>query len=118
MGGISAPYEVAISPEGRSIVWGVDTDGGVGLYVRPIDQLNATPLRGGEGGWSSFFSPDGDQVGFYHRGEGTISRVSVSGGPAVKSFQRRDAAPSEPPDDPGNLTVNFHGGLLTPHTAW
>ncbi len=26
-----------------------------------------------------------------------------------KSFQRKDQVPAEPPDDPGNPTVNFHG---------
>jgi hypothetical protein len=26
-----------------------------------------------------------------------------------KSFKRRDAPPSEPPDDPGNPAVNFRG---------
>ena len=28
---------------------------------------------------------------------------------SLKSFQRKDGAPSAPPDDPGNPTVNFHG---------
>jgi len=28
---------------------------------------------------------------------------------SLKSFKRKDAGPSEPPDDPGNPTVNFHG---------
>ena len=28
---------------------------------------------------------------------------------SLKSFQRKDAGPTPPPDDPGNPTVNFHG---------
>ncbi len=27
----------------------------------------------------------------------------------MKSFQRKDAKPAAPPDDPGNATVDFHG---------
>ena len=30
-------------------------------------------------------------------------------GPSLKSFRRRRTRPTEPPDDPGNPTVNFHG---------
>ena len=48
----------------------------------------------------------------------TVDGSQLEAWASLKSFQRRDAAPSEPPDDPGNPTVNFHGGLLTPHTAW
>jgi hypothetical protein len=28
---------------------------------------------------------------------------------SLKNFRRKDAGPTEPPDDPGNPTVNFHG---------
>jgi transposase len=28
---------------------------------------------------------------------------------SLKSFKRRGAGPSQPPNDPGNPTVNFHG---------
>ena len=80
--GISSP-EVAISPDGTRIVYGSGTGPGSTrqLYLRHVDQLDATPLRGTEGGSGPFFSPDGEWVGF-HAGD-TLKKVSVLGGPAV-----------------------------------
>ena len=37
--------------------------------------------------------------------DGSLSEAWAS----LKSFKRKDAGPSDPPDDPGNPTVNFHG---------
>jgi IS5 family transposase len=40
----------------------------------------------------------------------TIDGTLIEAAASLKSFKRRDAAPSdEPPDDPGNPTVDFHG---------
>ena len=75
--------DVAISPDGARIVY-VSGSGPTDryLYVRSLDQLDATLLRGTEDGHAPFFSPDGESVGF--RGDGTtLKRVSVLGGPAL-----------------------------------
>jgi transposase len=39
----------------------------------------------------------------------TVDSTMLEAWASVKSFQRKDAGPSSPPDDPGNPTVNFHG---------
>ena len=39
----------------------------------------------------------------------TVDGTQLEAWASLKSVQRRDAGPSEPPDDPGNPTVNFHG---------
>jgi transposase len=39
----------------------------------------------------------------------TVDGTQLEAWASLKSFQRVDAAPGEPPDDPGNPTVNFHG---------
>ncbi|NHH97805.1 Mobile element protein [Candidatus Nitrosotalea sp. FS] len=39
----------------------------------------------------------------------TVDGTLVEAWASLKSFKRKDASPSEPPDDPGNPTVNFHG---------
>ena len=39
----------------------------------------------------------------------TVDGTQLEAWASLKSFRRRDAAPSDPPDDPGNPTVNFHG---------
>jgi transposase len=39
----------------------------------------------------------------------TVDGTLVEAWASLKSFKRSDAKPSQPPDDPGNPTVNFHG---------
>jgi transposase len=39
----------------------------------------------------------------------TVDGTLVEAWASLKSFRRKDAGPSQPPDDPGNPTVNFHG---------
>jgi transposase len=39
----------------------------------------------------------------------TVDGTLVEAWASLKSFKRKDAGPSEPPDDRGNPTVNFHG---------
>ena len=51
----------AVSPDARLLVYETAEE----IYVRRFDQLQATPLRGTEGGHSPFFSPDGEWVAFF-----------------------------------------------------
>ena len=39
----------------------------------------------------------------------TVDGTQLEAWASLKSLQRRDAEPGDPPDDPGNPTVNFHG---------
>jgi transposase len=39
----------------------------------------------------------------------TVDGTLIEAWAGQKSFRPRDAGPTEPPDDPGNPTVNFHG---------
>src|SRR5277367_89568 len=39
----------------------------------------------------------------------TVDGTLLEAWASLKSFQPKDREPSEPPDDPGNPTVNFHG---------
>ncbi len=72
---------LAWSPDRRSLVFGGARAGAEQLYVRRLDQLQATPLAGTEGAVGPFFSPDGQWVGFW--ADGNLKKVSTSGGPAV-----------------------------------
>src|SRR6185436_17644681 len=72
---------VALSPDGKTLVFGAIWGGGQQLYARAMDQLSATPISGTSGGSSPFFSPDGQWVGFGAGGE--LRKVPLSGGPAV-----------------------------------
>jgi transposase len=39
----------------------------------------------------------------------TVDGTLLEAWASLKSFRRKDAGPTEPPDDPGNPAVNFHG---------
>jgi len=51
------------------------------IYVRSLDQLQATALSGTENARHPFFSPDGQWIGFF--ADGKLKKVSVQGGAAV-----------------------------------
>jgi serine/threonine-protein kinase len=72
---------VALSPDGKTLVFGAIWGGRQQLYARAMDQLNAIPISGTNGGSSPFFSPDGQWVGFTADGE--LRKVPLGGGPAV-----------------------------------
>jgi eukaryotic-like serine/threonine-protein kinase len=55
---------VALSPDGKTLVLGAIWGGPQQLYARAMDQLTAIPISGTSGGYSPFFSPDGQWVGF------------------------------------------------------
>jgi serine/threonine-protein kinase len=56
---------LALSPDGRRLVYVGGSDSERRLYVRSIDRLEALPIPGTEGAVTAFFSPDGESVGFY-----------------------------------------------------
>ncbi len=48
------------------------------LYLRSLDQLQATPISASEGATTAFFSPDGRWVGFYT--DGKVKKLPLDGG--------------------------------------
>ena len=77
--GASLGTVIALSPDGRALVYRVQENGEFRLYRRFLDQVNPEPI-GDPGAAEPFFSPDGEWVGF-HVGR-TLKRVHVRGGPA------------------------------------
>ena len=53
------------------------------LYLRRMDQAEAKPITGTEGGINPFLSPDNRWVGFWAQKEGKLKKVSVDGGVPV-----------------------------------
>ena len=71
-----------LSPDGSLLAFVAQFRGGQRqLYVRRLDQLQATPLSGTEGVNEPFFSPDGQWIGFFTGGK--LKKISVTGGAAV-----------------------------------
>ena len=86
LGTESQAHDLAISRDGTKIVYqGPVAASAVAqaLLLRPVDQLEATTVRGTEGGIAPFFSPDGAWLGFADLVGQTLQRVSVFGGPTV-----------------------------------
>jgi Tol biopolymer transport system component len=73
--------KVALSPDGRAIVYVGGTGPQRRLYVRRLDQINVVPVAGTEGAVQPFFSPDSQWVGFATAEE--LKKVRLAGGPPV-----------------------------------
>jgi Tol biopolymer transport system component len=73
---------VILSPDGtRLALVARGADQKRRIYVRSLDQLQATALSGTEGAINPFFSPDGQWLGFF--ADGKLNKISVQGGAAV-----------------------------------
>jgi Tol biopolymer transport system component len=72
-----------LSPDGTVVAFvGQKGDGSnPQLYVRRLDQLQATPLGGTNDALSPFFSPDGGWIGFF--ADQKLKKIAVSGGAVV-----------------------------------
>lgn len=70
---------LAISRDGSTLVYVAQRGTSTQLYLRHLDQIDATPLRGTEGAYQPFFSPDGTWIGFFAQSH--LKKVSVNGGP-------------------------------------
>ena len=76
--GMHAGGRPAVSPDGMRIAFPVSLDDGSKILVRDLSLGTALAVRGSEGGYDPFFSPDGRSLGF-RRGQGIFS-VPVEGG--------------------------------------
>ena len=72
---------MTLSPDGTRLVYTANQR----LYLRPLDQLDPTPIRGTEvalnqarAARNPFFSPDGRWIGFWQ--DGQLKKVSITGG--------------------------------------
>jgi Tol biopolymer transport system component len=71
-----------LSPDGtRLALVAAGSDQKRRIYVRSLDQLQATALPGTENARNPFFSPDGQWIGFFV--DGKLKKISVQGGAAV-----------------------------------
>jgi Tol biopolymer transport system component len=71
-----------LSPDGtRLALVAAGSDQKRRIYVRSLDQLQATALSGTENAGDPFFSPDGQWIGFF--ADGKLKKISAQGGAAV-----------------------------------
>ena len=75
-----AQRAVAVSTDGRALVYAATERGVSRLYWRPLDANEDTAIAGTEGGFGPFFHPDGSALGFFK--DGKLFRVELrNGGP-------------------------------------
>ncbi|HJR60978.1 MAG TPA: protein kinase [Vicinamibacterales bacterium] len=74
---------VAISNDGKHIVYTAGPSGDAHLAVRAIDRLEALSLQGTTRARSPFLSPDGRWIAFFAEGENELRKVSITGGPTI-----------------------------------
>jgi serine/threonine-protein kinase len=72
---------VALSPDGRTIVYRARRNGVVQLFRRDLHDLESRAIPGTENATGPFFSPDGRWLGF--DGDGVLKRLSLAGGAPV-----------------------------------
>ncbi len=85
--GLGRP-SLALSPDGTRLVYTAEHSGTTQLYLRPMDQFEATPIPGTEGAFNPFFSPDSQWVGFFT--ETNLKKVSLLGGEPVTVCEARN----------------------------
>ena len=71
-----------LSADGSTLAFvGHKATGPSQIYIRRLDQLQATPLAGTESARDQFFSPDGRWLAFFSNGK--LRKISVTGGAPV-----------------------------------
>jgi len=81
--------DVAITPDGRRVVYQATIGPSASLSVRSLDELESVLLRGPDMALLPFISPDGEWVGYMNASGPNVSlrRVSISGGPPITIAQ-------------------------------
>ncbi|MGH3373191.1 MAG: hypothetical protein ACRDP6_00485, partial [Actinoallomurus sp.] len=112
---------LALSADGRLLAYLGPAEGGTRLWLRRIDQLDATPIAGTEGASNPFFSPDGNRVGFIKNGT-SVRIASLAGAPTVTLTDKANSSSGDwGPDgyvyfevDSGVGRIRATGGEIEP----
>ncbi len=78
--GFESPI-LALSPDGRQLVYVGLTASGTILYLRDLARVDVRPIAGTEGAIYAFFSPDGRWLGFLTNDK--VKKVALDGGAPV-----------------------------------
>ena len=77
----AGPGGLALSPDGRKLVFATGAGESLRLWVRSLDALDARPIDRVTGPWQPFWSPDGRFVGYAGSGgPAPLRRVDLVGG--------------------------------------
>jgi Tol biopolymer transport system component len=79
--GTGAAAQLAVSPDGRNVVFVAGVQSAYQIWLRPVGTLAATPIPGTEGGTFPFWSPDSRFIGFFAAGK--LKKVAITGGAPI-----------------------------------
>lgn len=79
---VTAGAALAVSPDGQTVAFVAGQGAESQLYIRRLDELEATPLPGTQYARGPFFSPDGRWVGFFSMAR--LRKISVAGGAPIE----------------------------------
>jgi eukaryotic-like serine/threonine-protein kinase len=112
---------LAISRDGRQVVYAADIGGVLRLCVRRMESPESAVIPGTDGAMSPFFSPDGKRIGFF--ADGMLKTVAVSGGVPTAlaattgsrgaTWTRDDTIIFAPETDAGLWQIPASGGTAT-----
>ena len=125
-GGSGTATQLAVSPDGRHIVFVARAHTAYQIWLRPVATLEATPIPGTDGGTFPFWSPDSRSIGFF--ADGKLKTVQIAGGPPIVladapfgsggSWSRDNVILFAPgPSQTGLLRVSSAGGVPTVATT-
>jgi Tol biopolymer transport system component len=80
-GGTGTIAQLAVSPDGRNIVFVAGAQFEFKIWLRPVASAEARPMQGTEGGAFPFWSHDSRFVAFFAGGK--LKKVAIAGGPPV-----------------------------------
>ena len=78
-GGTGIATQVAVSPDGRNVVFVAGVKDAFQIWLRPVATLAARPIPGTESGAFPFWSPDSRFIGFF--ADGKLKKIPIAGGP-------------------------------------
>jgi eukaryotic-like serine/threonine-protein kinase len=80
-GGTGAIAQLAVSPDGRNIVFVAGAQREFQLWLRPVASADARPIQGTEGAAFPFWSHDSRFIAFFAGGK--LKKVAIAGGPPI-----------------------------------
>ncbi len=80
-GGTGNVAQLAISPDGRNIVFVAGAPPAFRIWLRPLASAEARPMQGTEGAAFPFWSHDSRFIAFFAGGK--LKKVAIAGGPPV-----------------------------------
>ena len=81
-GGTGRAAQLAISPDGRNIVFVAGAQSAFQIWLRPVASAEARRIQGTEGGTFPFWSPDSQFIAFFAGGK--LKKVAIAGGPPLE----------------------------------